>query len=226
MKLIVFDLAGTTVHDNRDVHKVLQKSMASFGISITLDEANDVMGIPKPIAIRSLLSKHNSVVVHTDELIATIHQHFVENMISFYRSDPAVHEKEGVTDTFVKLKENGMKIAIDTGFDRAIAEAVLDRMKWRENDLIDVSVTSDEVPKGRPFPDMIYKAMALVKVSEARDVAKVGDTLSDLEEGTSAGCGYVIGITSGAFSSDVLKKGPHTHLINSVPEVLKVLELD
>jgi phosphonatase-like hydrolase len=223
VKLVVFDLAGTTVSDNRDVHKVLQRSLANFGTSITLDEANDVMGIPKPVAIRSLLTKHHPATQPTDELIDTIHRHFVGNMILFYETDASVQEKEGVTHTFKKLKEKGIKIALDTGFNRPITQAVLGRMGWHEENLVDVSIASNEVPKGRPFPDMIYKAMALTKVPDAKYVAKVGDTISDLEEGTSAGCGFVIGVTSGAFSYEALAKGPHTHLISRVSEVLNIV---
>ena len=54
-ELIVFDLAGTTVKDNHDVHRALQNALARYGALISLDEANTVMGIPKPLAIRTLL---------------------------------------------------------------------------------------------------------------------------------------------------------------------------
>ena len=58
------------------------------------------------------------------------------------------------------------------------------------------------------------------------EVAKVGDTASDLLEGTAAGCKYVIGITSGAFSKEELEKEPHTHLIVHLNEILTILELN
>ena len=31
IELVVFDLAGTTVKDNQDVHKVLQKALSQIG---------------------------------------------------------------------------------------------------------------------------------------------------------------------------------------------------
>jgi len=40
-----------------------------------------------------------------------------------------------------------------------------------------------------------------LNIIDAHEVAKVGDTASDMQEGTSAGCKYVIGITTGAFFS-------------------------
>jgi phosphonatase-like hydrolase len=200
----------------------LQYALKDKGVDITIEDANQVMGIPKPDAISQLLKEKNHPNI-TTELIDAIHVTFVDRMITFYKSDPTVAEKPGVSETFRKLKSKGIKVAIDTGFDRVITNAVLDRMGWVEEGLIDVSVTSDEVERGRPFPDLIYKIMALTGVTDAKTIAKVGDTASDLHEGTSAGCGLVVGITSGAFTRQQLNPEPHTHLIDNIPEILDLV---
>jgi phosphonatase-like hydrolase len=225
VEIVVFDLAGTTVYDNKDVHKVLQYALKTEGVDITIEEANSVMGIPKPDAIKQLLEEKKYQLI-TEELIHSIHHSFVTKMVDFYKTDLQVSEKEGVSATFTKLKEAGIKVAIDTGFDRIITNVVLERMGWIKKNLIDVSVTSDEVGRGRPFPDLIYKVMELTGITDAKLIAKVGDTASDLHEGTSAGCGFVIGITSGAFTREQLESEPHTHLIDHIPEILNVLEIN
>lgn len=224
VEIVVFDLAGTTVYDNKDVHKVLQYALKKEGVDITIEEANSVMGIPKPDAIKQLLEEKKYQLI-TGELIDSIHHRFVAKMVDFYKTDLQVSEKEGVSTTFKKLKEAGIKVAIDTGFDRIITNVVIERMGWAKKNLIDVSVTSDEVERGRPFPDLIYKVMELTGVMDAKLIAKVGDTASDLHEGTSAGCGFVVGITSGAFTREQLENEPHTHLIDCIPEILDVLEI-
>ncbi len=223
--LIVFDLAGTTVKENFDVQRVLKNSFEKVGLSITIEQANKVMGIPKPVAIAQLLEslQHPNPSV---DLIHQIHTDFVSSMISFYEQDASVEENAGVSDTFRRLKEKGVKVMVDTGFDRPIVNALLVRMAWQENGLIDGSITSDEVENGRPHPDMIFKAMKLAGVTDSKRVAKVGDTLSDLGEGNAAGCGLVIGITSGAFTHDQLAAAPHTHIIQHIPEVLKIVGID
>ena len=116
-ELIVFDLAGTTVKDNKDVHRVLQSALKQFGIEISIAQANEVMGIPKPIAIKQLLEevKFNSI---TEEFIMDVHKKFIEEMIDFYQNDSGVGEKSGVSATFQKLKQNGIRVVVDTGFDR------------------------------------------------------------------------------------------------------------
>lgn len=223
-ELIVFDLAGTTVKDNLDVHKVLQAALAKISFHISMEEANLIMGIPKPVAIRQLLENKNYSKI-TEELIETIHSDFVKQMISFYKTDASVGEKEGVSKTFAALKASGIKIAVDTGFDRPITNAVLNRMGWIEKNLIDTSVTSDEVAQGRPAPDLIFEAMKRTGITDVKKVAKVGDTASDMNEGSSAGCSWVVGVTTGSYSREGLMQEPHTHLIEQLPELLPLFGL-
>ena len=160
-----------------------------------------------------------------DAWVAAIHEDFVKEMISFYKTDPDVSERKGVSNVFRKLKDSKLKVIVDTGFDRPITDALLDRLGWTSQNLIDGSVTSDEVPRGRPYPDMIFRAMVLTGVTHPSHVAKIGDTASDLMEGTSAGCGIVIGITTGAFTKQQLLLEKHTHLIDEIDDVLEILNI-
>jgi phosphonatase-like hydrolase len=224
IQLVVFDLAGTTVHDNDDVHFFLQEAFRREGILISRDEANAVMGIAKPMAIRQLLEdKIADKSKITDDWIQYIHQHFLQGISGFYKMDARITEKQGVSETFRTLRERGIKVAVDTGFDRTITDIVLKRMKWGEQGLLDASVASDEVQQGRPHPDMIFRAMQMTGVTDVKQVAKVGDTSSDLLEGQAAGCGLIIGVTTGAFTEAELRTYPHTHLISQISEILPLL---
>ena len=144
-------------------------------------------------------------------------------MISFYTNDSSVKAKENAEAIFQLLKDKKIKVGIDTGFSRDIADTIIKRLGWTKNQLIDFSVTSDEVKNGRPYPDMIFEAMKISGVKSANEVAKVGDTISDLKEGTSAGCKFVIGITTGAYTRKELAKEKHTHLINDLLEVAAIV---
>lgn len=224
IELVIFDLAGTTVKDNKDVHRVLQQALHQHGIEISIDDANDVMGIPKPVAIEQLLRKRYSGTKSiTANWIDEIHRVFVEQMIDFYTYDSSVGEKDGASETFRMLKQRKLKVAVDTGFDRPITTALLERLGWQKENLIDASVTSDEVPRGRPYPDMIFRAMELTGIRDAQAVAKIGDTASDLQEGNAAGCSLVIGVTTGAFSREQLLKEKHTHLVNNLLDIPEII---
>ncbi|WKN43410.1 HAD hydrolase-like protein [Tunicatimonas pelagia] len=224
VKLIVFDVAGTTLADHQEVHHCLQKALARADVSISYEEANRVMGYPKPRAIRLLLQGHwedHSVI--TSERIEVIHDDFVLSMVEHYQNAPDVRPKEGVLETWQALRSAGVIIALDTGFSRPIADAIIERLHWQ--DYINTSVTSDEVKQGRPHPDMIFTAMERTGVGDVSEVAKVGDTASDMQQGTAAGCGWVVGVTTGAYSAADLEKEPHTHLIEQLPELLPILGL-
>ena len=225
IKLAVFDLAGTTVKDNKDVHRVLQHALAQHEVKISIADANKVMGIPKPVAIRQLLlERYSGNRVIDEKWIDDIHQVFVKEMIRFYREDDSVGEKPGVSETFRMLKSAGIKVAVDTGFDRQITAPLLDRLGWMKQDLIDASVTSDEVANGRPFPDLIVEAMKRTGITDVKTVCKIGDTASDLEEGNSAGCGLVIGVTTGAFTRQELTIVKHSFLVDDIEEVVHLIK--
>lgn len=225
IKLVVLEMAGTIIEDDRYVHRALITALQAFGFKIKEEEANQVMGMPKPVAIRQLLElKLNNSLKISESWIYEIHKRFVLDMTAFYQFSAELKEKEGLRETLLALRKQNIKIAIDTGFDRQIAQTIINRLGWEKEQLIDFSITSDEVVNGRPFPDMIFRAMELAGVQNADQVAKVGDTVSDIRQGFNAGCGLVIGVSTGAFSSQELAAESPTHLIEGLPELLPLLQ--
>lgn len=218
--LVVFDMAGTTVHDGDAVRSCFRAALGAAGLSAAPEAINAVMGLPKPEAIRRLAGP-----AVPQSQIDAIHTDFVSRMRHYYRTDPAVREVDGATATFALLHSAGIKVALNTGFSRPIVDDLLTRLAWRQGETIDATVTSDEIPRGRPHPDMVLHLMRQLGVTDARRVAKIGDTPSDLQEGTAAGCGWVIGITSGTHTREQLQPVPHTHLIDRLAELPGVLGL-
>ena len=43
--------------------------------------------------------------------------------------------------------------------------------------------------KGRPYPYMIFENLKALGVSSVKNAVKVGDTVSDIQEGSTPGCG-------------------------------------
>ncbi len=221
IKLIVFDMAGTTVEDDQYVAGALKSALSYYGYDIQVEEINRVMGYSKPVAIQQLLDGYNHKQPYNEEaLTQKIHDRFVDEMISFYRGSKHIKEKQHVRLVFGVLRSYGIKIAIDTGFSRPIADIIFQRLGWVQGVHFDVSITSDEVDNGRPYPDMIYRAMELCGITDPLEVVKVGDTASDMQQGTAAGCRYVVGITTGAYTSEELSREEHTHLITDLKELL------
>jgi 2-aminoethylphosphonate-pyruvate transaminase len=191
--------------------------LAHAGVPTTRDQINALMGIPKPLVIATLLSSSRGTAPSDGE-VASVYADFERLMLDHYRHSVDVRETNGASEVFRALRARRIKVALDTGFSRAITNAILDRLEWTI-DVVDATVTSDEVARGRPHPDMIWRAMELTGVADPAAVAKVGDTPSDLQEGDAAGCGLVVGVTSGSHTEDELARHPHTHLIGSLVDL-------
>ncbi len=216
--LIVLDMAGTTVRDNDAVNYCLQQALMGYGYRANREQINRVMGMPKPLAIRTLLGQlgGNS----QDEVqVSRIHDDFLQAMVLHYRQHPDVGEIPGAAEVLLSLRRMGLKTALDTGFSRPIAQTILERLRWLNSGLLDATVTSDEVAQGRPYPDLILRAMSLTGVTDAARVIKVGDTPSDLLQGKAAGCGLVVGVTYGSHTAAELEVHPHTHLIDDIRQL-------
>ncbi len=220
IKLVVFDLAGTTVKHKKEVHQAFIDAFEKKGVQIDYDTANEAMGKSKPVAIREILEAKKLNM----EWIDSIHEQFLDNIITYYQKSPEVEEADGTSEIFSYLQEKGIKIGIDSGFDRETTDVLMEALPWGKMNLIDDSVVSDEVENGRPAPDMIFQLMENLGIESAEQVMKVGDTPVDLLEGQNAGCKYVIGVTSGAFEANELMKYPHTHLIKKLEEIKEILQ--
>jgi phosphonatase-like hydrolase len=222
IELVVFDMAGTTVNDEDAVNRCVRDALEAVGLVVASADVNRVMGLPKPQAIARLIEQYGRSA-DLGPRLDSIHGDFVRRSVKFYASDPSVREIPGASRVFDRLRSAGLRIALNTGFDRAITDVILDRVGW--GDRIDATIASDEVARGRPYPDMIRELMRRLGVSQASRVAKVGDTPADLEEGHNAGCGWIVGVTRGTHARSELEPFPHTHLIESIRDLPDLLGL-
>jgi phosphonatase-like hydrolase len=152
------------------------------------------MGLPKRAAISLLIEEYRRTA-DLRPCVEEIHRDFVRRSTAFYASDPSVREVPGAPDVFDRLRSEGIRVALNAGFDRAISDVILGRLGWLER--IAGSIASNEVDRGRPYPDMIRELMGRFEVSSPSRVAKAGDTPADLEEGQNAGSGLIVAVTSG-----------------------------
>lgn len=194
-RLVVFDVAGTTVIDDDLVSDAFVAAFRRVGEAVPTRTAVDgLMGRSKRTAIASLLG-----VQEWDERVDRVHSAFLDEVTRAYRTK-GVREVPGTSGVFRRLKEAGHSVALDTGFPRGVLDEILRSTGWMDVGLVDSVRASNEVSSGRPAPYMIFSLMEELGFARVADVVKVGDTLVDVEEGLSAGCGLVVGVTSGTCS--------------------------
>jgi phosphonatase-like hydrolase len=217
IQLVIFDIAGTTVRDTGNVAKAFIDAFNEFNIDVPVTTVNQVMGFRKIDAIRMLLPGGNNL------LAEQIHEAFTRNMISLYKNDPDLTPLPGVETVFQQLKQQGIKVALNTGFTRTVTNTILQRLQWNVPKTIDMVVCSDEVPEGRPQPFMIKAIMEQMAVIDSKAVVKVGDTKVDVEEGRNAKCGLVVSVTTGAYTRSELELYKPDRIIDSVAGLLEIL---
>ena len=213
--LVIFDMAGTTIEDRGQVSTAFAETLAANGVLISADEITRVRGASKRLAIRSLLPPAAA------ETADRIYAEFRQNLALAYTTG-GVRSVPGADDVIRDLRARGIKVALTTGFDRDIATLLLTSLGWTRN-TVDGVVCGDDVDNGRPAPDMILLAMKLTGVSDAGQVANVGDTILDLESAARAGVKWNIGVLSGAQGREALERAPHTHILDSVADLTEAL---
>src|ERR1700682_2995678 len=214
-KLIVFDMAGTVIEDAGEVPAAFPPLLRNHEIEITSDSLRDVRGASKREVIqrfveRQLGGSKADVLARSEE----IYNSFRSTLAGMYKKD-GVQEIAGATETFTWLQQRGVRVALNTGFDRTITDILLNTMRW-DRDLINAVICGDDVAQGRPAPYLIFRTMELSGETSVHQVKNVGDTVLDLQAGQNAGVRYNIGVLSGAHAKEQLEREPHTHLLSSV----------
>jgi beta-phosphoglucomutase len=91
------------------------------------------------------------------------------------------------------LREDGVKLALVTGSNeksvmKVVEEAGLDKA-------FDAIVTSDDVERGKPYPDPYLKGMEMLGAEKAKSVVVENAPLG-IKAAKAAGAGYVIAVTT------------------------------
>ena len=218
IKLVVFDLAGTVIEDAGQVPAAFTTALHEHRIEVTGDSLREMRGASKREVIQRFVERqpggdNADGSARTEE----IYNSFRSTLAGMYEKD-GVREIAGATEVFTWLQKRGVRVALNTGFDRTITDLLLNSMQW-DGDLINSTVCGDDVAQGRPAPYLIFRAMEISGVTSVHQVTNVGDTVLDLQAGQNAGVRYNIGVLSGAHTKEQLEREPHTHLLSSVAKL-------
>ena len=217
LRLVVFDMAGTTVRDDGQVPRAFVAALADHGIQVTDEAIVAVRGASKREAVRHFVPDGPDHQRIADVIYATFCTHLTRLF-----AEMGVHPIDGAAEAFAALRASGVKVAITTGFDREIQSLLLAALGW-DSSVADAFACLDDVKNGRPAPELIYRAMERAGVTDAATVAAVGDTALDLEAGNRAGVGWNVGVLSGGHDRARLERVAHTHLFLSVAEFARAV---
>lgn len=218
VELAVIDLAGTTVRDDGAVEAALVEALQVVGAAgddpdeELLRFLRGTMGMSKIAVFRDLLR---------DEALARTANSAFEQAYARSVESGQVSALPGSEETLRMLRENGVRVALTTGFSTATRELLVDTLGWA--DLIDLALSPDGDLRGRPAPDLVLMSLVRLRIDDVRAVAVVGDTANDLLAGHRAGASLLVGVLTGAHGRAELAAAPHTHLLDSIGELPEVI---
>lgn len=221
IRMIVFDMAGTTVDEDNVVYKTLQREINNAGFDFSLEQVLAAgAGKEKLQAIKDILALN--VALPDEATVNTIYKCFADELAKAYNSIP-LKPQPGAEEIFRALREEHILVVLNTGYNAQTAKAILAKLKWQTGKLIDGLIAASDVENSRPNPDMIMLAMEKFGIEHADEVIKVGDSTVDIEEGKNAGCKLSIGITTGAHSQQQLETANPDYIIHNLSELLPLI---
>lgn len=230
IELVIFDIAGTTIRDQKEVETCFAEACKITELDVSEERILALQGYSKIEVFRMLW---NEKIGYTHPDFAKKVQYSYENFTRILEEHYLNHSilpTDHCLEIFEYLRVRNIKIALTTGFYRKVTNIILNKLGWLNGlneeyfntsgkGIIDLSIASDEVEKGRPQPDMILKAVKTFGINDLKNVINIGDTPSDLQSGKSAGVALTLGICNGTHSRSQLEGYPNDGLLGDLSEL-------
>jgi HAD superfamily hydrolase (TIGR01509 family) len=174
---VIFDMDGVLVDTEHLWDEVREALTEEWGGRYTPEAQEAMMGMSSLEWSRYL---HETVGLR--EPPEVINAEVVQRMLARYEADlPVV---PGAVEAVTQIAEQGRRLALASSSNRELIAAVLRQLGLTA--LFDVTVSSEEVPRGKPAPDVYLEAARRLGVEPAR-CAAVEDSASGIRAANAAG---------------------------------------
>jgi phosphoglycolate phosphatase len=209
----VFDFDGTLVDTREPILLGLKRAFATAGRTPP----------PDPEILRHVGFGLHEVLV---KLVGPMTAEEIEQLAADYRArfDEVAPGRtrvfEGMFETLVRLREQGVRLGIATNRTRESLEPML--VEHGLTEVFDVWLTAGCVPFPKPHPLMLVQALETLE-TKAGSALMVGDTTVDIRMGRAAGVD-TCAVTYGAHTEEELRREGPTHVVHraaDLPEVVR-----
>jgi len=177
IEAVVFDMDGVLVDTEHLWDEVREALTEEWGGRHTPEAQEAMMGMSSPEWSRYL---HEVVGLH--EPPEVINAEVVRRMLERYEMDlPVV---PGAVEAVRRLAAAGYRLAVASSSNRELIDAVLRRLELTS--VFDVTVSSEEVARGKPAPDVYLETARRLSVEPAR-CAAIEDSGSGIRAAHAAG---------------------------------------
>jgi phosphonoacetaldehyde hydrolase len=197
IRAVIFDWAGTTVdHGSLAPVAPFVEAFRRAGVAITTAEARGPMGVAKRDHIAAILALPRVAAAwreaHGKGPDEADVDHLFADFLPLQREALSRHSGviPGVPAVVAECRRRGIKIGVNTGYPRTLMDvaAPLARASGYDPDVI---ICNDDVPRGRPAPWMIFRALERLDAFPMSAVVVVDDTPVGVAAGLNAGARVV-----------------------------------
>ncbi len=199
VQALILDWAGTTVdYGSQAPVSAFVEVFRRWDLDVTPQQARKPMGAAKRDHVWALLAMEpvgeqwrvNNGREWTEDDVDAIYEDFVPLQVESATSHTDLIP--GTVEAIDACRDRGIKIGSSSGYNRKIMKKVLAaaRKQGYEPDSL---VCPEDVPAGRPYPWAIYKGAMDLSIYPMSACVKVGDTMTDIEEGLNAGA-WTVGL--------------------------------
>ena len=177
IEAVVFDMDGVLVDTEHLWDEVREALTEEWGGRYTPEAQEAMMGMSSPE-----WSRYLHEVVGLREPPEVINAEVVRRMLERYEMDlPVV---PGAVEAVRRLAGAGYRLAVASSSNRELIDAVLRRLELTS--VFDVTVSSEEVARGKPDPDVYLETARRLSVEPAR-CAAIEDSASGIRAAHAAG---------------------------------------
>ena len=177
IEAVVFDMDGVLVDTEHLWDEVREALTEEWGGRYTPEAQEAMMGMSSPE-----WSRYLHEVVGLREPPDVIRDEVVRRMLARYDTDlPVV---PGAVEAVRRLAGDGYRLAVASSSNRELIDAMLDRLELTS--AFEVTVSSEEVARGKPAPDVYLEAARRLGISPSACVA-IEDSASGIRAAHAAG---------------------------------------
>ncbi|MDH6126041.1 phosphonatase-like hydrolase [Kitasatospora sp. GP82] len=219
IRLVVLDMAGTTVADDGLVEQAFLAAADKLGVEAGSEQHQQMLDYVRTTMGESKIS----VFRHLFEDEERAQRANVAFEAAYHDLIDAGHcaALPGAAEAIGRLRADGRSVVLTTGFSRATQDRILAALGWQ--DIADLTLCPAEAGRGRPYPDLALTALLRTRTDSVRQLAVVGDTGYDMLTGVRAGASVVAGVLTGAHREDRLRADGATHVLGSIAELPALL---
>jgi phosphoglycolate phosphatase-like HAD superfamily hydrolase len=221
IKLLVCNMADTTINDSKLIFNTLYKTIRDYDIYIDEKEIKnwkqtDSISILKKYINSDIEYKYN------DAIFPQMLNSYKTNLKNEYLKTPEIELIDPELPTlFNSIREQNIKIGLYTEYPVEIQRKIIDKLNM--NDYIDAYISKDQIlynVNSTSYTTNSFRIlMNTLNINNSCQVVTIGDSISDINESKNINSGCNIGVLTGNNNHKELIDSGADLVLNSVMDI-------